>query len=69
MNKLLDLVSDCTTGKLSHTKIWSHVAYGTVTVKFITTPDLPVEIWLVYLGIVGSQTVLNKWITMRYGTK
>lgn len=65
--RILELITDCTTGNLSHTKIWSHVAYATVTVKFIMTQDLPVEIWFIYLGIVGSHNILSKWIATKYG--
>lgn len=67
MAKLSDIFIDDTTGNLSHTKIWTHIAYATATVVFLRQPDTPIEIWLVYLGIVGGQNVLNKWITMKYG--
>lgn len=68
MNRLLELVTDSATGNLSHTKIWSHVAYATVTYKFIVS-EQPVEIWFIYLGIVGSHNVLNNWITKKYGNE
>ena len=64
--RLLELITDSATGALSHTKIWSHIAYATVTYKFIVT-EQPVEIWFIYLGIVGSHNVLNNWITKKYG--
>ncbi len=67
MAKLSDLIVDDTTGNYSHTKIWTHICYGVALVKFYTTPDIPVEIWLIVLGIVGSQNVLSKWVTMKYG--
>lgn len=66
MAKLSDLFIDDTTDKLSHTKIWSHIAYATVSYKFIVT-EQPVEIWFIYLGIVGSHNVLSKWISAKYG--
>lgn len=65
--RLLELITDCTTGQLSHTKIWTHIAYATATIVFVRSPDLPIEIWLIYLGIVGGQNVLSKWVTMKYG--
>lgn len=67
LKRLIELIQDCTTGNLSHTKIWTHICYSVVLIKFYTTPEIAVEIWLIVLGIVGSQNVLSKWVTMKYG--
>lgn len=72
MNKLMELITDCGTGELSHTKIWTHVAYLAATIAFVritvlTDMSLPAEIWFIYLGVVGGHNVLNKWISMKYG--
>jgi hypothetical protein len=68
--KLSDLIADPGTGMLSHTKLWTHIAYATVTATFLhmtvsgNTPGL--DLWLVYLGIVGGHSVLSKLISMKY---
>ena len=67
MAKLSDLITDTATDTLSHTKIWTHICYTVVMCKFYMLPDIPVEIWLIVLGIVGGQNVLSKWISMKYG--
>ena len=41
------------TGQASHTKIWANVACAAMTYKFVVT-DVPVEMWVVYGGIVGG---------------
>ncbi len=68
--KLSDLIIDCGTGMVSHTKLWTHIAYSTVTITFLymtfsgDTPKL--DLWLVYLGIVGGHGLLSKLISLKY---
>lgn len=70
--KAIDLITDCTTGQLSHTKLWANVAYFTATLAFVritmfsAEPSSP-EIWLIYLGVVGAHNVSSKILSMRYG--
>jgi hypothetical protein len=54
-------------GALSHSKIWANIAYLAGTVKFILIPDPSADIWMAYLGIVGSASVASKLIQMKYG--
>jgi hypothetical protein len=54
-------------GLLSHSKIWANVAYLAGTVKFIMIPEPSADIWMAYLGIVGSASVASKLIQMKYG--
>ena len=54
-------------GALSHSKIWANIAYFAGTVKFILIPDPSADIWMAYLGIVGSASVASKLIQMKYG--
>lgn len=68
--KLADLIQDAGTGQLSHTKLWANVAYFAATVAFVKqawmgTADA--DIWLIYLGVVGTSTTFSKLISMRYG--
>lgn len=74
MAKLSDLVTDCTTGNYSHTKIWTNIAYCSATIAFLVCsfhPDkqIGVEIWFAYLGIVGGHNLGSKYLSMKYGTK
>ncbi|WP_052494014.1 hypothetical protein [Nitrosospira sp. NpAV] len=69
--KPADLIRDAGTGQLSHTKLWANVAYVTATVSFLhlvfvchVPPDA--DIWLIYLGVVGSHCAVSKLISMRY---
>ncbi|TCS38508.1 hypothetical protein EDC30_102247 [Paucimonas lemoignei] len=56
-------------GHLSHTKLWSNVAYLAATIGFIWKvykgTDMP-EIWFIYLGIVGASAAAHKLIAMKY---
>lgn len=71
--KLADLITDAGTGQCSHTKLWTHIAYLATTVAFLrltlfSPTPLSVEIWLVYLGIVGSHGLASKYISMKYAS-
>lgn len=65
---LKDLITDANGKTLSHTKIWSNIAYLAGTYKFIIA-DVNADIWLIYLGIVGSATVASKYLSLRYKDK
>lgn len=72
--KLLDLITDAGTGQLSHTKIWTNIAYAAATAAFIKgtmLSDHPTDfnLWLIYLGIVGGHNIASKLISMIYGGK
>lgn len=68
--KISDLIVDPGTGQLSHTKIWTNIAYLVVTIAFIKTTFSSAEInfsmWLLYLGIVGGHSSLSKLISLKY---
>ncbi|MBD3842618.1 MAG: hypothetical protein IE909_12180 [Campylobacterales bacterium] len=63
--KISDIVADANGKTLSHTKIWSNIAYLAGTYKFITT-DVNGDIWLIYLGVVGSAQVASKYLSLKY---
>lgn len=63
--KISDLFTDVD-GSLSHTKIWSNIAYACGTYKFAITPDIAPDVWLIYLGVVGSAQVASKFLSLRY---
>lgn len=72
MSRVLDLITDCATGQLSHTKLWTNIAYLAATIAFLratlfsdTQPES--EIWLIYLGVVGAHNVSSKILSMKYG--
>ena len=56
-------------GNVSHSKLWSNIAYFAGTVKFVMLPNPEADIWMVYLGVVGGAAIASKFITMKYGTK
>lgn len=72
--KIIDLITDCGTGQLSHTKIWANIAYFAATLAFLrvtlvsSEPSNP-EIWLIYLGIVGAHNLSSKLLSLKYGGK
>lgn len=69
-SSLLDLIIDPGTGMYSHTKLWTHIAYATVTATFLhmsvsgNPPGL--DLWLVYLGIVGGHGLVSKFLSLKY---
>lgn len=72
MSRMIELITDCGTGQLSHTKLWTHVAYCAATLAFLRATlfsDTPPEseIWLIYLGIVGAHNVSSKILSLKYG--
>ncbi len=72
MSRALDLITDCATGQISHTKLWTNVAYLAATIAFLRATlfaDAPPdpEIWLIYLGVVGAHNVYSKTLSMKYG--
>lgn len=70
--KAFDLITDCATGQLSHTKLWTNIAYLAATLAFlrltlVSGEQIPIELWLVYLGVVGGHNVISKLLSMKYG--
>lgn len=63
--KMLNLITDAGGKVLSHTKVWSNIAYAAGTYKFITT-DVNADIWLIFLGVVGSAQVASKYLSLKY---
>lgn len=66
---LRDLFADPATGRLSHTRVWSNVGYALATVLFAKvgwTAEASAEIWLIYLGAVGSSAAVSKALSLRY---
>lgn len=64
------------TGRLSHTKFWTNIAYFAATLAFINmnlftpvkdTGSLEI-IWVIYLGIVASDNIATKYLLLKYGT-
>lgn len=70
-----ELFIDERSGKFSHTKYWSNVAYLVATVVFLymhmfmldkITNQLEI-LWLIYLGVVAGNASMNKLISYKYG--
>lgn len=67
--RLADLVTDHDTGRLSHTRLWSNVAYAAATFLFVYSGvkgTLPSEVWFIYLGCVGGFTAYSKLLSLKY---
>ncbi|GHD63803.1 hypothetical protein [Jeongeupia chitinilytica] len=63
--KILELISNPDTGRLSHTKLWANVACAASTGVFIyqgIKGTLTVEAWAVYLGLVGGYVAALRYI-------
>lgn len=65
MANLLDVFKNPSTGKYSHSKIWANVACGAATYKFLSVPDMPSEIWAIYLGVVGGYAVARSFVAVK----
>lgn len=57
---------------ISSSKFWSNIAYFVSTIAFLAinlaAPGAPALefIWVVYLGVVASATVVSKFLSLRY---
>lgn len=63
------LIADPCTGNVSHTKLWANVAYASATAAFLNGAvggTLTADVWLIYLGVVGTHTAASKLIGLRY---
>lgn len=67
--KLSELFTSRGDGELSHTKLWTNIAYGMATWVIYTQANkgvLTVDMMLVYLAVVGAHGTASKWISLRY---
>ena len=70
-----ELFIDERSGKFSHTKYWSNVAYLVSTVVFLYMHMFLLDkigdhiemLWLIYLGVVAGNASVNKLISYKYG--
>lgn len=60
-----DIIRNPATGKVSHSKLWANIACAAATYKFIAAPDMPSEIWAIYLGIVGGYAVARSYVSVQ----
>ena len=64
--------SEGDTDKVSYTKFWANIAYFVATISFIrlnfseSDKSYMPELWLIFLGVVGSNAVVAKWLALRY---
>lgn len=65
------LMIDSTTGKMSHNKFWSNIAFTMATIAFInynfsdSKPEHLVEIWVIYLSVIGGVDIFKTFIHQR----
>lgn len=62
---ILDIFKNPATGKVSHSKLWANVACAAGTYKFLILPNPSVEVWAVYLGIVGGYAVARSFVSVK----
>ena len=63
--RILDIFKNPATGKVSHSKLWANVACAAGTYKFLILPNPSVEVWAVYLGIVGGYAVARSLVSVK----
>lgn len=68
MKKLLELFTNPTTNRLSHTRLWANVASLVATIQFIRLNTSDWQLWLVYLGCVGGYAVARRFLASRDNT-
>jgi len=62
---IFDIFKNPATGKVSHSKLWANVACAAGTYKFLILPNPSVEVWAVYLGIVGGYAVARSLVSVK----
>lgn len=62
---IFDIFKNPATGRMSHSKLWANVACAAGTYKFLILPDPSVEVWAVYLGIVGGYAVARSLVSVK----
>lgn len=70
--KPTDLIQDCGTGKMSHTKLWSHIGYTAMTIAFVRDAWLGgLDEWklIAYGAIVAGAASISKLISLRYSQR
>ena len=70
---LRDLITDETSGKLSHTRLWSNLANAAMTTAFLkvvwtaTASEGLGMLFLAYGGIVAGSQFASKFVSFKYG--
>lgn len=70
--KILDLITDSTTGQISHTKLWQNIGMLALTVVFIKmgfAGGMTDMVMLVYGSIVAGSATASKFLSMKMGQK
>lgn len=68
MNKLLEIITNPQTNRLSHTRLWANVASLVATIQFVRLNTSDWQLWLVYLGSVGGYAVARRFLASRDNT-
>ena len=64
---MMSLFTD-SNGKISHTKVWSNIAYLSATIIFLYygfKGTLTTEVWFLYLGIVAGHNTASKFLSSK----
>lgn len=63
--RIFDIFTNPATGRISHSKLWANVACAAATYKFVAAPEMPSEIWAIYLGVVGGYAVARSLVSVK----
>lgn len=71
LKHLSPMVCDPATGLLSPAKVWMNIVNLVVSYSFLAETtrlgEVSPEKWLIYLAIVGAQSVASDFVGLRYG--
>nr|WP_301286324.1 hypothetical protein [Neisseria perflava] len=62
---MTDIIKDPYSDTISHSKLWANIACAAATYKFAVTPEMPSEIWAIYLGVVGGYAVARSLVAVK----
>lgn len=66
--KVVDLITDCATGQLSHTKLWANIGYAAMTYAFVADAlagGLTDMKLFAYGSVVAGSAAASKLISVR----
>ncbi len=69
MARFSDLYTNPATGRVSHSKVWSNIAYVVATFVIIllaVRDKLTADMFLIYLGGTSGTNLLSKGISLKY---
>ena len=69
-SRSLELITDPTTGRLSHSRLWSNIGSGAATVVFVQigwSGTVSGEIFGLFLAGICGHAAVSKLLSLKYG--